>query len=414
MQSALADEYYRAVYFLDQGQVQREMRFTEFEAFLDGYAGLSDLADTEVRAIYAQVSKSLGPTALVFFRIYFDDEGRADPSWNLPLDEMIARSGSGPDLGEGPIRLVCRSRCPDPKYADALWDPEMSPGNNDFQAVRKSIEANRLRFVKVAPVAEAEIPLLTRAVEDNGQEARDQRIRLARMLRQQRLRIKTLQGAHRDAIREINREQRLEMQGLRREHLEMEQQLERLRLANGQLKQKLAERNSQYLELQQHVSEARAEPMTEQSQAELVLLREQLERKEREAQTRNEQMADLERQLRQAKDAVPDESSLMRRLKGQSVFLVAYHPGVGHVTLPYADIGRYFSDPLSYAAAKCELTLSAYESWLAHYERPLCQGKQGNQSCLSPLPRVSDPREFIAGKHDLCEQHRALQAQKRL
>lgn len=408
MQSPLADEFYRAVYFLDQGQVQREMRFSEFEAFLDGYAGLSDLADTEVKAIYTLVSKTLGPYALVFFRIYFDDEGRADSSWNIPLDDLVAQSSSGPDLGEGPIRLVCRSRCPNPDYADALWDPEMSPGRNDFLAVRRSVEANRLRFVAKPPVAEADIPVLTNpAVADAPDQAeREQRIRLARMLRQQRLRIKTLQSAHRDATREIHREHRLEMQGLRRELMELEQQVERGRIANAQLKQKLAERNEQYLELQQQVSDAQAAPMDEQSQAELVLLREQLERKEREAEARREQLERLEQQIIEAREAIPDENSLMAKLKGQSVFLVAYHAGVGHITLPYTEIGKYFNNPVGYAAGKCELTQPAYELWLAHYEKPLCQGKNGNKACKAPLLRVSDPREFTPGRDDLCDEHR--------
>lgn len=410
MQSPLADEFYRAVYFLDQdqGQIQREMRFNEFEAFLDGYAGLSDLADTEVKAIYVLVSRTLGPYGLVFFRIYFDDEGRADSSWNIPLDELIAQSSSGPDLGEGPIKLVCRSRCPNPEFAEALWDPEMAPGRNHFLAVRRCIEGNRLRFVVKSPVVEAEIPLLTTAAapESLSDGEREPRVRLARMLRQQRLRIKTLQGAHRDAMRENYREHRLEVQVLRREQQEREQQLERARLANSQLKEKLAERNEQYLELQEHLSDAQASPMDEQSQAALVLLREQLERKEKEAEARREQFAQLEQQIEEMQAAVPDENTLMARLHGQSVFLVAYHAGVGHITLPYRDIGQYFLNPVNYAAAKCDLSQEAYERWLTHYEKPVCQGKKGNKPCRAPLLRVSDPGEFSPGRDDRCDDHR--------
>ena len=36
-----------AVFFVEGNQVAREMRATEFGAFLDGYVGLSDLAETE-------------------------------------------------------------------------------------------------------------------------------------------------------------------------------------------------------------------------------------------------------------------------------------------------------------------------------------------------------------------------------
>lgn len=410
MQSPLADEFHKAVYFLSDGQVQRELRFTEFEAFLDGYVGLSDLASTEVKAVYGLVSNTLGPSALLFFRIYFDDEGRADSSWNIPLDELISQAGSGPDLGEGPIRLVCRSRCPDPKFADMLWDPEMSPGRNDFQAIRKCIEANGLRFMAKPSPAEVEIPVLTATpVADDGSPSgtsADQRVRLARLIRQQRLRIKTLQSAHRDATRETHREHRLELQELRREHLEMEQQLERLKLSNTHLKQKLAERNEQYLELQQQASDFQARAPAEQTQAELVLLREQLERKEREAEQRRDLLAQLQEQVQQLQQAVPDEDSLLGRLQSQSVFLVAYHAGVGHITLPYAEIERYFANPVGYAAARCDLAQPAYERWLAHYENPLCQAKKGRKTCGAPLLRVSDPREFRPGADDLCDSHR--------
>src|SRR3990167_8108400 len=100
-----------AVFFLDQQQVTRQMLYTEFEALLDGLGALPEYNDQDAKAVYAVISKSGQIRALVFFTLYFDENGVADSSWNIPVDRLADISGSGPDLGGGPIRLACRSQC---------------------------------------------------------------------------------------------------------------------------------------------------------------------------------------------------------------------------------------------------------------------------------------------------------------
>lgn len=78
---------YAAVFFMDEGQVVRQMRASEFGAFLDGYVGLSDLAETDVKAVLVELDPELRVQALVFFRIWFDEEGRADANWNVPIED---------------------------------------------------------------------------------------------------------------------------------------------------------------------------------------------------------------------------------------------------------------------------------------------------------------------------------------
>ena len=68
-----ATDGYSAVFFVEGNQVAREMRANEFGAFLDGYVGLSDLAETDVRAVLVELSGDLRVQALVFFRIWFDE-----------------------------------------------------------------------------------------------------------------------------------------------------------------------------------------------------------------------------------------------------------------------------------------------------------------------------------------------------
>lgn len=414
--TAAADEGYSAVFLMEGAQVARQMRGSEFGAFLDGYVGLSDLADTDVRAVYLSLAPDLGIRGLVFFRIYFDEEGRADSHWNLPVERLSETGAKGPDLGAGPIHLVCRSQCPEPAIAGELWDPDMAPGNNHFQSIRRAVESNQLKFQKKkVETPDEDIPVLRAAVRrssdemEDAQEAARQRIRLARMIREQRLRIKTLQSVHRDAMSDLQRVHRHEIQTLRNDLREQEEKLERQRLSNEQLKVRLAERNEQYLDLQQKLSDvdSDSEAKQEASNAEVVLLREQLERKHRELEARNDKILMLEQERYELANQEPVENSIMAELKEQNVFLVAYHPGIGHITLPYDDITRYFQNPMAYAAEKCDMNEPAYRQWLAHHEDPRCQAAVNGKPCGEPLIRVSQPAEFRPGIDDRCDVHQA-------
>ncbi len=409
-----ATDGYSAVFFMEGGQVAREMRASEFGAFLDGYVGLSDLAETEVRAVLVELTGDLLVQALVFFRIWFDEEGRADSHWNVPIEELAGRGAKGPDMGGGAIRLVCRSQCPDPQYKEDLWDPDMTPGNNHFQAIRKAVEANSLKLRKIEPVQEENIPVLNAESEDSGdtEEASSavNRSRLAQLIREQRLRIKTLQSVHRDSLSDIQREHRLEMQGLRSEMATLEQKYERQRLSNEQLKKRLSERNEQYLTMQEQMASGGEDKQRDDANAdaELVLLREQLERRQRELELRDEKIVALEQENHELRHREPAENSILDHLKRQSVFLVAYHPGVGHVTLPYDDIETYFNNPTAYAADRCGMNEPAYREWLEHYENPVCKHKgKGGKLCEEPILRVSQPAEFRPGTDDRCEKHQA-------
>jgi hypothetical protein len=405
---------YAAVFFIDENQVAREMRASEFGAFLDGYVGLSDLAETDVRAVLVGLTDDLFVHSLVFFRIWFDEEGRADSSWNLPIEELARQGAKGPDMGAGPIRLVCRSQCPEPHFADELWDPDMTPGKNHFQAIRKAVESNSLKFQKIDPTPE-NIPVLH--VDSDSGDSHDNtssatgRARLARLIREQRLRIKTLQSAHRDSLADIQRENRLALQSIRNELANLEQKYERQRVNNEQLKRRLAERNEQYLTMQEHLASTHSEK-TQRSDtnagAEQVLLREQLERKQRELELRDDKIVALNQENYDLRHSEPLEDSIMGHLKKQSVFLVAYHPGVGHVTLPYDGIKTYFSNPIAYAAGLCGMNEPAYREWLEHYENPVCQHADGGTNvCGEPIMRVSQPSDFQPGVNDRCEHHQS-------
>ncbi|SFM14633.1 DNA repair protein [Marinobacter zhejiangensis] len=414
-----ASEGYAAVFFMDGKKIARQMRASEFGAFLDGYVGLSDLKETDVKAIYVSLTDDLQIQGMVFFRIYFDEEGRADSSWNIPIEQLSLTGGKGPNLGNGPIHLACKSQCPIPGIKDELWDPDMTPGNNTFQVIRKAIDSNTLKFKKKEPTPQTgddEIPVLGAAVvpvleaeSEAEQELKAERTRMANLLREHRLRIKTLQSVHRDALADTRHEHRIEVKAVRSELTELEQKYERLRIANEQLKQRLAERNEQYLMMQEQVSQENEQPEEPSlaSSAEAVLLNEQIERKQRELELRDEKLVLLEQELHELRHREPTENTVMRHLQDQSVFLVGYHPGIGHLTLPYEDIEVYFQNPTAYAADKCGLNEPAYRDWLDHYENPVCrhQGSDG-VACEQPVMRVSQPAEFRPGVDDRCDEHR--------
>ncbi len=404
-----AADGYSAVFFMEGSQVARQMRLSEFGAFLDGYVGLSDLAETDVRAILVNLSPELNVRSLVFFRIWFDEEGRADSSWNLPIEALAEQGAKGPDMGGGPIRLVCRSQCPDPAVAQELWDPDMTPGSNHFQTIRKAVVANSLHFQKIEP-EEENIPVLTASSPDeNADDDGRDRARLAQVLREQRLRIKTLQSVHRDSLADIQREHRLEMQALRSDMAALEQRHERVRLSNEQLKTRLSQRNEQYLSMQEKMAEGDDRQRQESNvNAETVLLREQLERKQRELELRDDKIVALEQENHDLRHREPAEDSLLEQLRSQVVFLVAYHPGVGHITLPYSDIETYFGNPLAYAAERCGMNEPAYKEWLAHYEHPVCSHLDDEgKACGEPIMRVTQPAEYQSGVDDRCDQHKA-------
>lgn len=404
-----AADGYSAVFFMEDSQVARQMRLSEFGAFLDGYVGLSDLAETDVRAILVNLSADLNVRSLVFFRIWFDEEGRADSSWNVPIEALAEQGAKGPNLGGGPIRLVCRSQCPDPAFAEEFWDPDMTPGSNHFQTIRKAVIANTLRFQKIETEQENIPVLTTSSVSHNSDDDGRDRLRLAQLLREQRLRIKTLQSVHRDSLVDFQREHRLEMQALRTEMSALEQRYERVRLSNEQLKTRLSQRNEQYLSMQESMAEGDARQRQEaNTDAETVLLREQLERKRRELELRDEQLVALEQENHELRHRAPPEDSLLEQLRSQAVFLVAYHSGVGHLTLPYSDIETYFGNPLAYAAERCGMNEPAYKEWLGHYEHPVCAGLDDDgKACGEPIMRVTQPAEFQSGVGDRCDQHKA-------
>lgn len=422
---------YEAVFFLDKKKVTRHMLYSEFEALLDGLVALPDYSDEDAKAVYVVISKAGKVSALVFFILYFDEDGRADASWNVPVERLAEVSGRGPDLGGGPVRLACRGQCAVNWHQNDLWDPDMTPGSNDFLLIKKAVEENRLRLSFKA--ADEEVPVLSKksvAVEpllENVDPEQEKRLKLARLIKEQRLRIRTLESSHEQYIGSADREQMISLHTYKNEIQTLQQTVEQLKHMNEKLKDKLSSRNDQFLSLQDKVGDQAAlvakleEGLKNASagerlglekqkmEAEIVLLKEQLDRKDFELSNRADREEQLRAELEELGESMGagfESSSIMKRLKELEVVYVVYHPGAGHITMTTDEVLRYVENPNAFIATKCFVTENQYLSWLEHFENPVCRHKDGQgKICALQVDKVSIPSEFEAGIDDRCERH---------
>lgn len=424
---------YEAVFFLDKKKVTRHMLYSEFEALLDGLGGLPDYSDEDAKAVYVVISKTGKISALVFFILYFDEDGRADASWNVPVERLAEVSGRGPDLGGGPIRLACRGQCAVNWHQNDLWDPDMTPGSNDFLLIKKAVEENRLRFA--FQKADADVPVLSKSSLNEDQFLEDldfdsdqeKRLKLARLLKKQRLRIRTLESSHEQSIGSAGREQMISLHAYKNETQTLQQTVEQLKLMNEKLKDKLSSRNDQFLNLQDKVSDQaklvakleeglknasageRSGLERQKMEAEIVLLKEQLDRKDLELSNRADREEQLRAELEELSESIGggfEGSSVIKRLKELEVVYVVYHPGAGHINMSSDEILRYVENPNAFIAAKCFVTESQYVAWLDHFDNPACRYKnEQGQVCGLQVDKISIPGEFEVGIDDRCDRH---------
>lgn len=423
---------HHAVFFMANDGITRHMLFSEFEALLDGLMALPEYKDEDAKAVYVVINKFGQVKSLVFFCIYFDEEGRADSGWNIPVERLADISAKGPDLGGGPIRLSCRSQCSINWHQNELWDPDMTPGSNDFLLIKRAVSENRLHLKFEEP--EDDIPTLSQAepptLKNDDAEAleKQKRTKLARLLKEQRLRIRTLES-HRDrAADEGEREQRIIVHAYKNEIQSLKQRIEQFRLQNEKLQEKLSSRNQQFIDLQDKVSgqskkveelETRLKTATggereqierQKLEAETVLLKEQLERRNADLANRDEREDLLRAELEELKETLSDYGSgenLLNKLNELDVVYTAYHAGVGHITMSGGEIREYARNPVGFVAAKSYMTEEQYRAWLEHYENPVCRHRlESGQLCGKGIEKVSSPSDFELGIEDRCAEHK--------
>ncbi|MCK5873778.1 MAG: hypothetical protein KAG82_03730 [Alcanivoracaceae bacterium] len=438
------------LFFGDRG-VSKSMLFSDFEAILDGMVGVPEFAGSQIKGAYCLVNGHLQVVALVLFLIDFDDDGMADHTWNVPLRHLAEHGGPGPDMGAGPVKLACRSQCPVAWHQDKLWDPVMKPGANHFVFVRDTVKERGAKIglfiddsspapvaaaqaVKqfppaavvpptVAPVVAPEPPVVQPATQAQ-QVARDdkERIRLARTLKELRLRVQTMENKHKEEVGQLRYAHQTKEEILSTQLEKVLMQFKTLKSQNTALREQADSLKAQVMSLNESLQEqmhrshehgGEIEILTEQYKVALeqrleeerARLSESLHAKEMEVLTREERIAALEGELvdarhEQIRSANTGAEKLLEKLQTLGLNFIAFHPGAGHISINASEISDYMQNPMAFAARKCLVTEEHYRAWLRHYENPVCQVEISGQTCGKRVIRVDVPNQFRPGQSD--------------
>lgn len=415
-----------AVIFFVDGEIAREMLYTEFEALLDCVVPIRDFVDTTLEAAYVHIDAQLSPQTVVLFQIPFDSDGFPDLQWDVPLRLLADRAAPrGPDLGFGPVRLVTRSECPMPDQAGKLWDMHFDAGGNTLELIRERLGMNRLGLIVTdiapaaapLPAASAIMPLMTSAFGQGGSDAllmlmQQSNQQLESMREQTQRETQALQrelAASREQVRALRAEKQGLVQRLAEERGVFEREKAGLR---EEFSQQSGRARTVILEARRALERERDTVLAERD----AHMRAELDRIEQERALQEEQLLSLRSELtelRRDKLRLMGEGAdkFFASLKEKGVKFVAFQPGIGHVTIPMDELQRYLGDTENYVAEKCGVSEEHYRRWLAHYNEPVCQGTAGNGGlCAKPLQKILKPVEFMIGLHDRCEIHKQFAA----
>ncbi|MDX1804039.1 MAG: hypothetical protein R3292_08140 [Alcanivorax sp.] len=423
-----------AILFFDHRGITKSMLYSDFEAILDGMVGVPEFADREIRGAYCLVNGQLRVTAVVLFTIDFDEDGMADTTWNIPLRHLAEHAAQGPDMGAGPIRLACRSQCPVAWHQDQMWDPAMKPGANDFVAIRDTI---RERGPKMGLEMDDELgaeppPTVAPTISPEAEAApRDdaERARLARMIKELRLRAQTLENSHEEEVAKLRYVAQEKEEILSAQLQKVMTQFKTLKSQNGALREQNDSLKGQVLSLtgtleeknRQHADQgSELEVLTEQYklaleqrlEEERAKMSEQLHNAEMEVLTRDDVISQLREEIaelkrNQGKVANSGAQKVLEKLEDLGLSFIAFHPGAGHISVSADQVGNYMENPIAFAARKCLVTEDQYRAWLAHYENPVCQVPVGAEGkpCGKRVIRVEVPNQFRPGVSD-CNSNR--------
>ncbi|MFA7554211.1 MAG: hypothetical protein WCY88_08170 [Spongiibacteraceae bacterium] len=442
-----------AIVFVDNNRVIKEILYPEFEAVLDHVVGLSDLKSRKAFAVYLTINPQLYITAAVFFTIDFDDNGYADRSWNLPLQHLSRHTGTGPDLGAGPIKLACRSQCSVAWHQRSLWDPVLSTGDhNTLSLLATAIKRNRLGLAVIEADKKAD-----KASDNSSLKAADQhkaasaasinqarqeieatlakkykaqyQARVASLNEESNLRIAAIKSEAQEYIEKIQRHYRSERDRLNltletTKQLFSEEKHRNIKLKNTLQSQAKDMRNARErfqgeIEQSKEIEQVQLLALEEQFELEAKAkidavtaeLKEMLDMREVELFYRDEQIKRLNEEvtlLRQEKASLlaGGGDRILQKMVESGITFVTYHPGIEHLTIPASNLSQYMDSPLAYVADKCAVDISLYQQWLKHQQLPVCSHTLADGAlCAAPISKVEVPSRFIIGQSDRCHEH---------
>ena len=428
------NELASAVFFFgDEGDIAKQLNIAEFEAVLDGFVPMVDLAGQTAKACYLDIDANLHVQRAVFFKLPVNQQGEIHKAWHLPLLDMATGASKAKDLGGGPIQLACYSQCPIAHFKQVLWDPDLSLANNQLLMIKHAVSENRLglQFRQEQPEeskdlgskADVEREISQRLRKEYAQEFRDH---MAQLLKEQRLRMATSRTEFESESRQIKTDLDARVGEYQRLLGEKERVIEDLRNINSSFKEtvdgqaqkisamreyfdvKLEQAQSDGPDSMVGVREALEVELQAKFEANTKDLKETLQTREVELLYRNElevQLHDEIARLRDENQTLVDNTGeqLLQKLIERGVSLVSFQPGAGHLTIPLSDIARYMDSPMGYAAEHCGVSAERYEQWLEHYRMPICQESLENgRLCGENINRVDAPLDFNAGESNSC------------
>ena len=384
-----------AVMLFRDNAIVTEMLYPEFEAVLDNVVSMPDWAGQQARAAYVLISPGLQVQAVALFYLAFDENGTADPNWNLPLRQLVEKAGPGPDLGAGPIRLACRSQSPVDGLRMYLWDPEVTAEHNHLHEIRDAVKRNQLRLLtgkeSQAPVAALGPDKLQRTAEEGRQlpASREHLDQLLQELQAEQDKNRTLQEQVHQ-LTSIAEQARHELQNLTVREKDQQATL------GMEFEQKLQSQKDLLTSLHQE----QLQSQQQQHRAQLAIL-----------QTRLDQLGkSSETAIREYRSALQVAQEVLQRLDAAGVALVAMLPGAGRVSIPVEEVDEFLKSPAAYAARHCMVGEEEYSVWLKHYEMPACDAHIAvtGELCGLPLERMTHPARFTPGISNRCPRHREL------
>jgi len=462
------NDYQEVIFFFDEGQIVKEMYYSEFEAVLDGVVGLSGFSGKVIRSAYLNIDSNLSVVSCVLFKLSFDREGRPPQKWNLPLRNLADRAGEAGIDGHY-FRLACRSQCSISWYAKELWDPELNnPEIHTLSLMMQAVEKNSLNLQCIyrnppsnasAPIGQSSagvhfgshshvassFPLDDRShqrpalqvVKDTNDKRlewrrieQEQRDKLAAVLTDQRNKMKKVLDSHQEEIANVKIEYERRFNKSQSEITYLTSKAKDLEVLVASLSSELETLQKKYTQSRekgQVEAKKAVERVTEEYEKIIAIkvadasseftqqmrkLESEMEyRKQVQAQLR-EELADLRKEKLKwtgggLSSNINQSNDALDRLNQSGIKLVVFHAGVGYITLQKGEVERYITNPLGFVAERCLVTEEHYRAWLSHYNRPVCGAREhGRQVCGESIHREDIPSSFVMGHSDCCHKHR--------
>lgn len=254
---------------------------------------------------------------------------------------------------------------------------------------------------------------------------REERARLALTIRDLRLQVTTMEAQQTEEIATLNYANQQKEEILNSQLEKVLAQLQSLKAQNAALREQTGAQRAQIDSLHDAIEQYSSDEEKSASQTESVRrqiememnqrleeesakLREEIHVREMEIIGRDEKISYLQEQLSEAqssqmasREAGADE--FLEKLEKLGVNFIAFHPGAGHISIPFKNIEKYVDNPLGYAAEKCLVTEERYRAWLSHYQNPVCTRlKPDGTACGSRVIRIDVPSKFKPGDSDIC------------